>query len=281
MTSAVDTPRSPDGARLPRDVEPILAAARVDFAYGTRPVLHDVCLGVATGDMLALAGPNGAGKSTLLGLFAGVRQPTAGVVRLHGEDIRHYARRDLAREIAVVPQDTSVLFPYTVAEMVLMGRAPHLHGIGLEGAEDLEIAESAMARTGVLEFAHRPIVELSGGERQRVILARALAQQPRLLLLDEPTTFLDLRHAIEILELITDLNRRERLTVVAVLHDLTVASMYFERVAFLREGRLAVEGRCDAVITEDTIRAVFDADVRVVRNAEGVVAVLPHRRRGQ
>ncbi len=274
MTSALDARAAAPTA----DGEVMLAAEHVDFAYATRPVLHDVSLRVGRGDMLALAGPNGAGKSTLLALFAGIRQPAAGVVRLEGTDVRRYARRALARQIAVVPQDTSVLFPYTVAEMVLMGRAPHLHGIGLESADDLAIAERAMARTGVLELAHRPIVELSGGERQRVILARALAQEPRLLLLDEPTTFLDLRHAIEILELIRELNRDERVTVVAVLHDLTIASMYFDRIAFLREGRLAIEGRCEAVITEETIRAVFDAEVRIVRDADGVVAVLPHRR---
>jgi iron complex transport system ATP-binding protein len=274
VTSALDARAAAPTA----DGEVMLAAEHVDFAYATRPVLHDVSLRVGRGDMLALAGPNGAGKSTLLALFAGIRQPAAGVVRLEGTDVRRYARRALARQIAVVPQDTSVLFPYTVAEMVLMGRAPHLHGIGLESADDLAIAERAMARTGVLELAHRPIVELSGGERQRVILARALAQEPRLLLLDEPTTFLDLRHAIEILELIRELNRDERVTVVAVLHDLTIASMYFDRIAFLREGRLAIEGRCEAVITEETIRAVFDAEVRIVRDADGVVAVLPHRR---
>ena len=280
MTSVIDSSgRATEPTAMRRDdEEPMLAAEHVDFAYGTRGVLHDVSLRVAPADMLALAGPNGAGKSTLLALFAGIRQPKSGVVRLEGNDVRRIARRTLARRVAVVPQDTSVLFPYTVAEMVLMGRAPHLHGIGLEGADDLAIAERAMARTGVLDFAHRPIVELSGGERQRVILARALAQEPRVLLLDEPTTFLDLRHAIEILELIRELNRHENVTVVAVLHDLTIASMYFDRIAFLRDGRLAREGPCRTAITEETVRAVFDAEVRIVRDADGVVAVLPYRR---
>ncbi len=279
MTPAADTPHAAPGTAATAGAgEPMLAAEHVDFAYATRPVLHDVTIRIARGEMLALAGPNGAGKSTLLALFAGIRHPTSGVVRLEGADVRRRPRRALARRVAVVPQDTSVLFPYTVAEMVLMGRAPHLHGIGLESADDLAVAERAMARTGILEFAHRPIGELSGGERQRVILARALAQEPRLLLLDEPTTFLDLRHVIEILELIRELNRCERVTVVAVLHDLTTASMYFDRVAFLRDGRLAIDGPCATAITEETVRAVFDADVRIVRDADGVVAVLPRRR---
>jgi iron complex transport system ATP-binding protein len=255
----------------------LLEAEGVGFAYGRRPAIADVTLALAGGDMLAIAGPNGSGKSTLLALLSGVRRPSAGVVRLAGRDLASYGRRELAQRIAVVPQETAALFPYTVAEMVLMGRAPHLRGLGLDGAHDLAVAERAMARTGVLALAARPLTELSGGERQRVIVARALAQEPRLLLLDEPTTFLDLRHAIEILELIADLNRREGLTVVAVLHDLTIAAMYFPRVAFLRAGRLVADGPPRAVITEATIRAVFDADVRVREDPDGVPTVRPRR----
>jgi iron complex transport system ATP-binding protein len=256
----------------------MIAAEQVRFAYGRSEVLHDVTLEVPRGDMVAIAGPNGAGKSTLLGLLAGTRTPSAGVVRLDGADIRCVPRRDVARAVAVVPQDTSVLFPYSVTEMVLMGRSPHLHGIGLEGAGDLAIATRAMEQTGVLALADRPIVALSGGERQRVILARALAQEPRLLLLDEPMTFLDLRHAIQILELIRELNRRERITVVAILHDLTLASMYFDRIALLRDGRLGADGRCDEVVTEARIREVFDVEVRIVRADDGVLTILPRRR---
>jgi iron complex transport system ATP-binding protein len=255
----------------------LVQAERLHFAYGRRPAVRDVTLAVGRGEMLAIAGPNGSGKSTLLGLLSGVRRPHAGTVRLAGREVHAYGRRALARTVAVVPQETAVVFPYTVSEMVLMGRAPHLGGLGLESRHDLAVAERAMERTGVLELAARPLGELSGGERQRVIVARALAQEPALLLLDEPTTFLDLRHAIEILELIADLNRREGLTVVAVLHDLTVAAMYFERLAFLREGRLVIEGPPRAVLTEATVRAVFDAEVRVSVDADGVPTVRPRR----
>jgi len=248
------------------------------FAYGPRPAVCGVTLAVGRGEMVAVAGPNGSGKSTLLGLLSGVRRPQAGTVRLAGRALHAYGRRTLARMIAVVPQETAVIFPYTVSEMVLMGRAPHLGGLGLEGRRDLAVAERAMERTGVLDLAARPFTELSGGERQRVIVARALAQEPALVLLDEPTTFLDLRHAIEILELIADLNRRGGLTVVAVLHDLTVAAMYFERLAFLREGRLVVEGPPRAVLTETTVRAVFDAEVQVRVDDDGILAVRPRRR---
>ncbi|MBI3767308.1 MAG: ABC transporter ATP-binding protein [Deltaproteobacteria bacterium] len=258
----------------------LLEAERVSFAYAGRPAIRAVTLTVGEGEMLAIAGANGSGKSTLLGLLSGLRRPSAGSVRLAGRNLREYDRRALARAIAVVPQETAIAFPYRVAEMVLIGRAPYLRGIGLERAHDVAAAERAMARTGVLDLADRPLAELSGGERQRVIVARALAQEPRVLLLDEPTTFLDLRHAIEILDLVVDLNRHERLTVVAVLHDLTVAAMYFPRLVFLRAGCLAVDGAPAEVITEATIREVFDADVEVRTDADGVPTVRPRRRGG-
>ena len=256
-----------------------LHADRVSYAYGARRVLRDVSLTVARGAMLALAGPNGSGKSTLLALLAGTRRVQQGGVTVDGRPIADYGRRALARLVAVVPQDTSVTFPYTVAEMVLMGRAPHRPPLGLEGARDVAIAEQVMAETGILDLAHRRITELSGGERQRVIVARALAQEPAILLLDEPTTHLDIRHAIEILDLVATVNRTRGVTVVAVLHDLTSAALYFDRVAFLRDGALVVDGAPREVITAETIARVFDAAVRVDADAEGIPAIRPRRGR--
>jgi iron complex transport system ATP-binding protein len=250
----------------------------VSFAYGTRTVLRDVTLTVARGSMLALAGPNGSGKSTLLALLAGTRRPQQGTIAVHGRASASYDRRALARLVAVVPQDTSVTFPYTVAEMVLMGRAPHRPPLGLEGARDVAIAEQAMAETGILALADRRVTELSGGERQRVIVARALAQEPAVLLLDEPTTHLDIRHAIEIFDLVAAVNRTRRVTVVAVLHDLTSAALHFDRIAFLRDGRLVADGPPRTIITAATIAEVFDADVRVDVDEEGVPAIRPRRR---
>lgn len=257
---------------------PLLDLERVSFAYGRHLAVRELSLQIAEGEMLAIAGPNGSGKSTLLGVLSGVRRPSAGVVRLAGRDLQDYDRRTVARTVAVVPQESAIAFPYRVGEMVLIGRAPFLRGFGLESAHDLEVAEEAMRRTGVLALADRPLGELSGGERQRVIVARALAQEPRLLLLDEPTTFLDLRHAVEILDLLADLNRRQGLTVVAVLHDLTIAAMYFRRIAFLREGALAGDGPPAEVLTEATLRAIFDADVRVRIDEDGLPLVRPRRR---
>lgn len=258
---------------------PALTAAGVAFAYGARRVLRDVSLDVARGSMLALAGPNGSGKSTLLNLLAGTRRPASGTVVVDGRPVAAYDRRALARLVAVVPQDTSVGFPYTVAEMVLMGRAAHRPRLGLEGPRDVAIAERVMAETGILALAGRRITELSGGERQRVIVARALAQEPAILLLDEPTTHLDIRHAIEILDLVAAVNRTRGVTVVAVLHDLTSAAMYFDRIVFLRDGEVAADGPPRTTVTAETIARVFGAAVRVDVDAEGVPAIRPVRSR--
>jgi iron complex transport system ATP-binding protein len=256
-----------------------LAAEGVSFAYepGT-PVVRDVSLAIDAGDMLAIAGPNGSGKSTLLDLLSGVRMPGVGRVTLDGQDLRTLDRRALARAIAVVPQDAAITFPYTVAEIVLMGRAPHRRRFGIETPRDVAIAEQAMARTGVLSLAGRPITELSGGERQRVVIARALAQEPAILLLDEPTTHLDLRHAAEVMELVGELNATDGTAVVAVLHDLTSAALYFRRLAFLRDGKVAAEGPPAAVVEPATIRAVYDAEVRVSADEDGVLFVRPRRK---
>jgi cobalamin transport system ATP-binding protein len=256
---------------------PALDVEQVSFAYGARVVLRDVSLAVARGAMLALAGPNGSGKSTLLALLSGTRRAQQGRVAVDGRPVGGFERRALARLVAVVPQDTTVTFPYTVAEMVLMGRAPHRPLLGLEGARDIAIAERVMAETGILEFASRRITELSGGERQRVIVARALAQEPSILLLDEPTTHLDIRHAIEILDLVAAVNRTRGVTVVAVLHDLTSAALYFDRIAFLRDGRIVADGSPRTTITADTIQRVFDADVQVDVDADGIPAIRPRR----
>jgi iron complex transport system ATP-binding protein len=256
---------------------PALSAEHVSFAYGTRAVLRDVSLTVERGAMMALAGPNGSGKSTLLALLAGTRRAQQGRVMVDGRAVGSFERRALARLVAVVPQDTTVTFPYTVTEMVLMGRAPHRPPLGLEGARDVAIAERVMAETGILELAARRVTELSGGERQRVIVARALAQEPSILLLDEPTTHLDIRHAIEILDLVATVNRARGVTVVAVLHDLTSAALYFDRIAFLREGAIVVDGPPRTTITAETIRRVFEADVQVDLDAAGIPAIRPRR----
>jgi iron complex transport system ATP-binding protein len=256
----------------------VLDARDLRFRYGTQPVIDGVSVDLRAGEMLGIIGPNGSGKSTLLRLLGGVLTPEDGEIRLRGRALAAYARRELARQIAAVPQDTLISFPFSVTEVVLMGRAPHLGGFAFEGDRDLEVARDAMRRTGVLELAQRSIHELSGGERQRVILARALAQEAAILLLDEPAAFLDIRHQVEIYDLLHDLLEEGR-SILTVLHDLNLATMYCHRVALLKQGRLVAAGSPETVITYQRITEVYETEVYVDTNdITGSVNVLPLRR---
>jgi ABC-type cobalamin/Fe3+-siderophores transport system ATPase subunit len=253
----------------------VIALRDVVFRYRTAPALDGVSFDLARGELLGIIGPNGSGKSTALRLMSGVLQPQAGSVLWRGRPLAAVRRAQLARELAVVPQDTRIEFPFSVTEVVLMGRAPHLGGFAFESARDLDAAVTAMRRTQTLHLAERTIHELSGGERQRVVLARALAQQPQVLLLDEPGAFLDIRHAVEIYDLLRDL-RAEGLTIATVLHDLNLAALYCDRLALLQAGRLVCLGPPASVITRTTLAAVYETDVYVDVNAvTGAICVLP------
>jgi iron complex transport system ATP-binding protein len=257
----------------------ILEARGLRFRYGTEPVVDAVSLCLAAGEMLGIIGPNGSGKSTLLRLLSGVIEPEQGEIRLNGRPLSAYSRRELARLVAVVPQDTLISFPFSVTEVVLMGRSPHLGGLAFEGDRDLEVAHEAMRRTGVLELAQRSIHELSGGERQRVVLARAIAQEAAVMLLDEPAAFLDIRHQVGIYDLLHDL-QGEGKSIVTVLHDLNLTSMYCDRVALLKHGRLVAAGPPESVITYRCITEVYETEVYVTTNdVTGGINVLPLSRR--
>jgi iron complex transport system ATP-binding protein len=232
------------------------------FAYGDRTVLEDMSLSVGAGEMLGILGPNGSGKTTLLKIFSAVVQGR-GEVKLNGRDIAGYSRRELSKLFAVVAQESRVNFPYTVAEIVLMGRANHHSAFALEGRKDLEVARASMALTDALAFADRYLHELSGGEKQRVMIARALAQEPQILLLDEPSAFLDLKHQVQIFELLGRLNRERGLTIVAALHDLNLAALFFPRLIMLHNGRTFREGAPSEVLTEKTIAEVYGIQVRI------------------
>jgi len=267
----------------PEPIQPILPALptilRIEdlaFSYRERQVLDGISLDVARGERFGVLGPTGSGKSTLVRILSRVLRPTSGRVTLQGRDLQSYSARDLARRVAVVPQETALDFPFTVLEVVLMGRSPHLGGFGFEGDRDVEAAERALARTGVGDLAGRFFHELSGGEKQRVVIARALAQEPQLLLLDEPTTFLDIRHVVEIFELLTTLSAECAITLVIVLHDLNLAALYLTRLAFLKKGRVVASGAPDDVLDYRTIREVYETDVYVHRNdLTGKLNVLP------
>lgn len=247
---------------------PAIRLERVSFRYDRTWVLREVSLAVERGEFLGILGPNGSGKTTLLNLIDGILAPREGRVLLEGAEAASLDRDELARRVAVVPQDSPLIFPFTVQEIVLMGRAPHLGRWRFEGKRDFEIARDAMERTGTLALAGRPLSELSGGERQRVLIARALAQEPRILLLDEPTSNLDIRYQSSFFNLVEELNRTRGLTVLAVSHDINLASLYCRRIVLLKDGSVYGEGRPEETITEESIRDVFEVPVKVDRHPQ-------------
>jgi iron complex transport system ATP-binding protein len=261
-------------------VTPRLAADGLTFHYGPRPVLHEVGVTVARGELVGVIGPNGSGKTTLVRVLSGVRRPAAGTVRLDGTPLAQLGRRELARRVAVMPQDPTLEFPFTALEVVLMGRAPHQAPLALPRAADLAIARAALARLDVGDAEARPLDQLSGGERQRVLLARALAQEPDVLLLDEPTTHLDLRHQTGIYAVVDALRRERGLAVVSVLHDLNLAALYCDRLVLLAGGRVMRDGAPADVLVPEVLAAAYGTPVDVGRSeATGAIVVLPVPRR--
>jgi iron complex transport system ATP-binding protein len=238
------------------------------FAYKEKPVLDGVSLSIESGEMVGILGPNGSGKTTLLKIFSAVLSGR-GEVKLNGRAIQTYSKRELSRIFAVVAQENQIHFPYTAAEMVLMGRASFHSPLVLEGKRDLEVARASMQFTDCLSLSDRYLHELSGGEKQRVIIARALAQEPQILLLDEPSAFLDLKHQVQILELMRQLNREQGLTIVAALHDLNLAALFFPRLVMLRDAKVYREGTAKEVLTEKTIEEVYGIRVRVEPDLSG------------
>lgn len=255
--------------------EAAVELAGVTFGYRSAPVVEAISVAVRPGEFLGVIGPNGSGKSTILKLMSGYLRPWRGTVTVAGAPIERLARAALGRTIAVVPQDTAVGLPFTVMEMVLLGRTPHQRGFGFESEADLAAARRALERTATLGLAGRRVDELSGGERQRVILARALAQEPRVLLLDEPAAYLDIRHEVEMYDLLQDL-QRGGMTVVSVLHDLNIAALYCERLLLLHQGRIVRVGTPAEVMTYATLTEVYGTEVYVALNdITGALNVLP------
>jgi iron complex transport system ATP-binding protein len=253
-----------------------LRASNLTTGYAGHPVLRDISFEVKAGELAAIVGPNGAGKSTLLKAIGGSLTPWTGEVELIGRPLKDYDRRILARTLAIVPQENLVAFRFTALEIVLMGRAPHLGPFHLETRHDLEIASQALNRFGLRELVRRPIQELSGGERKRVFLARALAQEPRIALLDEPAAFLDMRHIAEIFERFRELCVERAMTVIVTLHDLNAAAHYADRVLLMKNGRTVAWGTPEEVLTAGNLRDVYETPLYVGRNpATGAIAVLP------
>jgi iron complex transport system ATP-binding protein len=242
------------------------------------PLFSGLSLTIAAGSFAAIIGPNGSGKTTLLRLFGGLIAPQAGSLFLDGAPLEALPPRRRALRLAMVMQEPPLMFDFSVLEIVLMGRAPHLGLFGLERAEDFAAARRALEEVDLAGQSSRPVQELSSGERQRVFLARALAQEPSFLLLDEPTAFLDLRHALALYAILERLNRTRALTVVVVSHDLTLAARHASRLIALQGGRIAADGPPAAIVTPELLRTVYATEAAVVQDAAtGRPVVIPIR----
>lgn len=241
-----------------------MSASDLRVVYGDAVIIPGLTFGLQEGKITAILGPNGSGKSTALRTMARLVRPSGGVVQLNGDDIARLSTREVARRLAVLPQSSGTPAGITVRTLVSYGRYPHQGAFARPGSADREAIEWALSVTEMGELADRVVDTLSGGERQRAWIAMALAQKTDLLLLDEPTTYLDIRHQLDLLSLVRRLNREQGMTVGWVLHDLNQAGAYSDHVVMLRDGRKVVEGSPLDVITRDHIRRVFDVDVEVI-----------------
>jgi len=261
----------------------VLQLHDISFTYGPPSrargesfSLHDISLAVERGSLTGLLGPNGCGKTTLLKLMSGILRPKRGTIAFEERPMHAIPRRGLAQHIAVVPQETHPAFDYSVLEMVLMGRHPHLGAFRLEGPDDVSIAYEALAATGTDRLATRSYMSLSGGEKQRVVIASALAQQPDVLLLDEPTASLDVAYQLEVAALLARLNRERGVTVVLATHDLNLAASICQALVLIRSGRVLAQGATRDVLTGETIRRLYDVDADVrFHEIAGHLTVVP------
>lgn len=260
----------------PEDELTTMEAHQISFSFNGTPILDQVSMRIESGTMVGVIGPNGAGKSTLVRLLSRVLLPLDGEVRLNGLEINRWRPGELARLLAVVPQDPELPPAFTAWEMVLMGRAPYLDWMGNESPRDRQIVHQAMAAARIEHLATRYVGQLSGGERQRVVVARALAQEPRVLLLDEPTSHLDINHQVDTLCLIKRLVTEEGLAALAVFHDLNLAAQYCDHLVLLHNGRVVAQGPPTVVLTPELLQNVYETEVMVISHpANGLPLVLP------
>ncbi len=236
------------------------------FAYKEDLVLRDICFNIKKGVFLSMVGPNGSGKSTLLKLLNNIYSSKTASILIEGKDIKAFKKKDLARKIAFVPQDTAINYEFTVWEVVLMGRHPYKGRFESENKSDHKLAEEALKLTNTFHLKDRIITELSGGERQRVLIARALAQEPSIILLDEPTAHLDINHQIEILSLLQKLNKEKGTTIVLVIHDINLGIRYSDEIIMLNKGEILGRGRPEEVITKENIKQAYNLTVAIDRN---------------
>lgn len=245
-----------------------LTASNLSFGYSDSPVLEKLDISFEPGTFHAIVGPNGSGKSTLLDLLSGHRTPSSGCVRLNDQSLSAFTAPDLATRMALVPQETSFNFPFTVFETVLMGCHPRIPRFSRPSEQDIAVVQEALSAMDLAELADRTIPELSGGERQRTIFARALAQATPCLLLDEPTSSMDIRHALTVMNLLRKLAHEENSTIVAVLHDLNLAAAHCDQMTIIKDGNIHASGTPESTLTPEVIRDVFGVTAHVAHNPE-------------
>ncbi|HOP46283.1 MAG TPA: heme ABC transporter ATP-binding protein [Desulfobacteraceae bacterium] len=239
------------------------------YSYGDDIVLKKISFSITKGDFFIIIGPNGSGKTTLMRIIAGILKPDEGKVDILGSPFRDYSRRSIAKIIAFVPQMEPVDFPFVVKDVVLMGRSPHQGMLGLEQKHDLEITKQAMEFTGVEHLSRRRLDQLSGGERQRVFIARAICQDPQIILLDEPTASLDLRHQVRLMDLMERLKQERGITVIMVSHDVNLAAMYCDQLLLLKEGQALSLGPPNEVLTFQTLEKAYGCTLLVDKSPLG------------
>lgn len=240
---------------------PLLVASGLGFSYGQSPVLADVSLIVQPGELLAILGPNGSGKSTLIRLLLGHLRGHGNITWL-GKPLRQWSRRHLARHVAYLPQSPQAEPGQTVGQVLSMGRTPYLHLFGIESANDRRIIQQTAEQLDLIDLLDRPLSSLSGGQQQRVFVGRCLAQEPRVLMLDEPNTFMDLQHQVELCQRLRTLAHQQNLAIVMALHDLNLAAAYADQVLILKSGRVAATGHPQQVLQEPLLRDVFGLPLR-------------------
>ena len=243
---------------------PAIKVSGLRYAIGTTTILDDVSFTVDAGQYLSIIGPNGAGKTSLIRCINRLARAQSGRIDIFGQPLSSYSQRDLAKVISYVPQADARYFPFTVYEFVLMGRYPHLSPFSSIGPEDRAKVDEALALTGATEFADRSLQTLSGGERQSVFIAAALTQGARVLLLDEPTTFLDYKHQVEVLALLRKLNEQQDITIVSVTHDVNSAALTSDRILALKKGRVAFDGTPDQLIEQGVLEKVYETSFELV-----------------
>ena len=246
----------------------------ISFSYETSPVIKDFSVEIQEQDFIGLIGPNGSGKSTLLKVMGGILEPDTGSVQFKESPITRINKKLFAQSVSWIPQDHPMVFPFKVSEIVLMGRHPYLSPLSFESSEDFEICRRAMETTMTSQFADRYFNEISGGEKQRVMIASALAQNPEMMLLDEPTAALDLKYQVQILKILKDLNTDHKMTLILAMHDLNLASKFCNRLILLDEGKIIRDGSPEQVLEKDILEQVYGVEIDL-DSKDGCIRVHP------